>query len=274
MIGVILARRRMAAVGTATLLMVGSLFAAAAGPVAAAAQSCPGMMVTLSKADDVDYGFGVDDDVLITLNGTVLLDNNDELATVISPLTFSVHADDQLRIIASNSTIYGGNAFIESLALFCTSNSNVQVLEPNATSYVSGIGFGEVFFDRTYTIDFTDVTLFDFDGFEQPVDNLPTINVMKAGAAAPVKFSLHGDQGLAIFDGGYPKSQTITCTSSADVAGVEETVSAGGSSLTYDASTDLYTYVWKTDKSWAGTCRQLVLKLTDGTYHRANFQFK
>jgi hypothetical protein len=24
----------------------------------------------------------------------------------------------------------------------------------------------------------------------------------------------------------------------------------------------------------AGTCRQLVLKLTDGTYHRANFTFK
>jgi len=36
----------------------------------------------------------------------------------------------------------------------------------------------------------------------------------------------------------------------------------------------MYVYVWKTDKSWARTCRQLVVKLDDGTSHRANFSFK
>jgi hypothetical protein len=35
-----------------------------------------------------------------------------------------------------------------------------------------------------------------------------------------------------------------------------------------------YTYVWKTDKSWLNTCRTLVVKLNDGTFHRANFKFK
>jgi hypothetical protein len=40
-----------------------------------------------------------------------------------------------------------------------------------------------------------------------------------------------------------------------------------------DASTDQYTYVWKTEKAWANTCRQLVVKLKDGTFHRANFKF-
>ena len=39
------------------------------------------------------------------------------------------------------------------------------------------------------------------------------------------------------------------------------------------SSLDQYTYVWKTNKAWAGTCRQLVVKLDDGTYHRANFNF-
>ena len=57
------------------------------------------------------------------------------------------------------------------------------------------------------------------------------------------------------------------------VDAVEETVTAGGSSLTYDAGADQYIYVWKTEKSWNG-CRQLVIQLKDGTYHRANFQFK
>jgi hypothetical protein len=36
----------------------------------------------------------------------------------------------------------------------------------------------------------------------------------------------------------------------------------------------LSTYVWKTDKAWAGTCRQLVIWFVDGTVARATFKFK
>jgi hypothetical protein len=57
------------------------------------------------------------------------------------------------------------------------------------------------------------------------------------------------------------------------VDGIEETVTAGSSGLTFDPLTGLYIYVWKTDKTWAGTCRQLVVTLADGTTQRANFQF-
>jgi Tol biopolymer transport system component len=114
----------------------------------------------------------------------------------------------------------------------------------------------------------------NFSGFFQPVDNLPTLNSIKAGQAVPVKFSLNGDQGLNIFAAGYPRSQNIQCDLTTVVDGIEETVTAGSSSLSYNPSTDTYTYVWKTDKAWANTCRQLVLKLNDGTYHRANFKFK
>jgi hypothetical protein len=53
---------------------------------------------------------------------------------------------------------------------------------------------------------------------------------------------------------------------------VSETLNAGGSSLSF--SGDQYNYVWKTENSWAGTCRQLVLTLNDGTVHTANFKFK
>jgi hypothetical protein len=51
-------------------------------------------------------------------------------------------------------------------------------------------------------------------------------------------------------------------------------LTAGGSSLSYSSSGDQYNYVWKTEGAWAGTCRQLVLTLTDGSTHRANFKFK
>jgi hypothetical protein len=76
------------------------------------------------------------------------------------------------------------------------------------------------------------------------------------------------------FRGRLSGSQTIACDSSAPVDGIEETASAGASGLSYDAATGRYVYVWKTDKSWAATCRQLTLKLVDETTHNANFMFR
>ncbi len=117
-------------------------------------------------------------------------------------------------------------------------------------------------------------TQFNFLGFFQPVDNLPVLNVSTAGQAIPVKFSLSGDQGLNIFAAGYPASSQIACDANAPGDVIEETVTAGGSSLSYDAATDRYIYVWKTQKAWKGTCRILVVRLTDGSDHFAKFRFK
>jgi hypothetical protein len=47
--------------------------------------------------------------------------------------------------------------------------------------------------------------------------------------------------------------------------GIDETVSPGGNSLQYDAGLDIYSYIWKTEKSWAGTCRQLIFQFADAT---------
>lgn len=115
---------------------------------------------------------------------------------------------------------------------------------------------------------------FVWSDFRQPVDPYPTLNKTKAGSAIPVRFSLGGDHGLTIFAPGYPGSSTVACSSGTLVDTVEETVNAGASSLSYDRGTGLYTYIWKTDKAWAGTCRQLVLTFSSslGT-QRANFQF-
>jgi hypothetical protein len=64
----------------------------------------------------------------------------------------------------------------------------------------------------------------------------------------------------------------MACNSSDPVDVVEQTMSANSSGLTYDASTDLYTYAWKTHRNWRG-CRQLVVSLADGKEYRANFEF-
>ena len=140
--------------------------------------------------------------------------------------------------------------------------------------WASGATGSRDVYGATFTIPAVEPPAYAFGGFLQPVDPLPALNSMKAGAAVPVKFSLGGDRGLDIFAAGYPRSRVITCDSTASVDGIEHTVTAGGSSLQYDALTDVYTYVWKTDKAWAGTCRQLVLGFADGTFERANFKLK
>jgi len=121
--------------------------------------------------------------------------------------------------------------------------------------------------------------IYDFDGFFQPVENRDAggsliLNRVQAGSAIPLKFTLGGDHGLDVFADGYPKSEAIECDSQAEVNGVDQTVNAGASSLQYDAATGIYTYVWKTDKPWEDTCRQLVVKFDDGQTSRANFLLK
>jgi len=110
-------------------------------------------------------------------------------------------------------------------------------------------------------------------GFFRPIDN-GVLNSVKGGSAVPVKFSLGGNMGLGIFASGYPRSVAMQCATGTLEDAVEETVNAGGSSLQYDAAANQYIYVWKTEKSWNGTCRQLQLKLADGTTQVANFKFK
>jgi len=118
-----------------------------------------------------------------------------------------------------------------------------------------------------------DLRTWSFTGFFQPVDNAPVFNTVKAGQGVPVKFSLSGNQGLGIFAAGYPKSVAIACPSATSTDSIEATT-AGKSGLSYDRDTDTYTYVWKTNKAWANTCRQLILVLKDGTIHVAYFQLK
>jgi len=115
---------------------------------------------------------------------------------------------------------------------------------------------------------------YKWSGFFQPVDMEGVLNQVKAGSAIPVKFSLGGNMGLNIFAAGYPISQQIVYGSTTLIDTIETTVTAGGSSLTYDSIADQYIYVWKTEKSWSGICRQLIVQLVDGTTQIANFKFK
>lgn len=115
---------------------------------------------------------------------------------------------------------------------------------------------------------------YTFGGFMAPVSPYPTENVVRAGQSVPLQFSLGGDQGTAIFSSGFPESRPFTCDWTTVTGSSTEAMSAGASGAQYDASADSYTWVWKTDAAWAGTCRELVVRLADETVHRARFRFR
>jgi hypothetical protein len=115
--------------------------------------------------------------------------------------------------------------------------------------------------------------VFDFTGFFDPITNAPVANKASAGQVVTLAFSLAGSQGLGVIAPGYPVSTAVSCSSFGQQTSGSPT-SAVKPGLTFSqGSGGRYSYPWQTQKSWRGTCRQFVLKLTDGTYHRANFTF-
>jgi hypothetical protein len=126
--------------------------------------------------------------------------------------------------------------------------------------------------DSNYWV--TPLWAYRFTGFYQPIDIGGVWNTAKAGSAIPVKFSLGGAQGMDVINAGSPTATETACPgASAALDAVEETVTASQSGLTYDASADQYTYVWKTNKAWAGKCYRFDLGLNDQSSHQFNVEF-
>jgi hypothetical protein len=110
-----------------------------------------------------------------------------------------------------------------------------------------------------------------FKGFLRPVHNRPHVNMVAAGAAVPVRFSVEGSSSSRVLQPGFPTSVAIACSSVASTRSVEETADETSSSMHTAGSK--YTYIWKTSPAWAGTCRRLVVTLIDGSTHSALFRF-
>jgi hypothetical protein len=108
------------------------------------------------------------------------------------------------------------------------------------------------------------------------VKNPPVLNDVKPGSTVAFLFSLSGNQGLNIFAAGSPSSVEIDCNSGSPLGASEPALAGGGGNgLSYSASTDRYTYRWRTQGDWAvGSCREFTMQLNDGTSHRALFRLK
>ncbi len=167
--------------------------------------------------------------------------------------TASPNASDALSGIASQSCDAPNTASVGNKSLNCTAT---DLAGNTATAFAD------------YRV------IYNFAGFFQPIQNLPVVNEVKAGQAIPIKFSLNGYQGMAIFAPGYPASGAVACGANEPGNTIEEISAPGSSGLSYSAGSDQYNYVWKTEKAWKGQCRILVVRLIDGSEYYAKFRFK
>ena len=120
------------------------------------------------------------------------------------------------------------------------------------------------------TVSLTVSGTMSFKGFLKPIKGMPYVNTTIAGGTIPVKFTVGLYRGLRVLQVDSPSSIPVDCPVGAPENPVRPGIGKGGlKSLGYS-----YNYVWKTDRSWAGTCRKFRLTLADGSTHEALFRFK
>lgn len=181
------------------------------------------------------------------------------------------------------STTQGGEVYTNSPA--CT----VDVTSGESSCDVAGLANGTLYYITVEAVnavgnsspsnEATATTWYDFSGFYSPIkfgNSSMSPNTAEAGSAVPVQFSLGGVSSLDILSS---ESPTITLTCPGGTTSPTPTSTSGKSSLTYDPTTDSYTYPWKTSKTWAGCSGTLTLTFsqpvgTNGSTESANFTFR
>ncbi len=215
-------------------------------------------------------------DGTFTASGTATDNANNSASVSFGPIKIDKTAPALAPVVTPNPVVLNGSATAVPGATDTGSGVATQSCSPISTATVGVKTVSCTATDvagNTSTASASYQVIFVFTGFFDPVKNPPVMNQVNSGRSVPIKFSLGGNQGLAVFATGFPQSRRVQCDTANPVDNVEDTLSAGSSSLSYDAVTGIYTYVWKTDKAWQGTCRQFSVQLVDGKTYTLNFKF-
>jgi hypothetical protein len=126
--------------------------------------------------------------------------------------------------------------------------------------------------DGTQAFDLPVTCTAQFGGFEAPIAAPPAVNDANAGSTVPTKFAL-SEQGGAPDLAAVFASRQVDCTTHAPVAGATFAPALTPGSRVLKSEGSSFSFNWKTDSAWAGTCRQLVIRLQDVTDPVAIFRF-
>jgi hypothetical protein len=120
-------------------------------------------------------------------------------------------------------------------------------------------------------VEFQDIAFdaFDLRSGSNELELFPDSVRQQAGDPIYVRFTLGGpfaDSAIATI-----LVKQISCSGGNPIGSAQPAQSAGG--LRYFANTDTYQLIWRTQTSWANTCRQLIIQFTDGSEVRFNVEF-
>lgn len=154
--------------------------------------------------------------------------------------------------------------------LFAVPILSVSLVIPAAAALARGTVDQHVpttYADSTYGFAWESPTTGKGDGINKP----------EAGTTVPVTFSLDTRvKASKLFAPGWPKVRRVDCSTYKPKAGTEWMSRPFGSTgLTRDGTS--YTYAWQVRAEWgvgALACRELRIKLTDGTTHSALYRFQ
>jgi hypothetical protein len=186
----------------------------------------------------------------IMLNGKVPIISG---SATVQNNVLTVHFDRSLAVRSLGSIVFGQMA-----------DPTVQGSFTSGSDIFSGTG--------AVTIGY-----YSFSGFFSPIANYPVHNAANAGQAVPIKWRLTNANGAAISDPGSfvsVASYQVSCTTSTGNPQTAVKESAAGKSGLQYLGNGNWQFNWKTPKSYAGTCRMMVLTPQDGTQFTAVFHFK
>lgn len=183
----------------------------------------------------------------------------------------STPADGDSYLLASTHlTDYGCASGIQLIAITACEGTlpNGAAIDTSTSALGSHTftvtGVNEHGLTRTVTHRYS--VVYDFSGFDNPVDSTGSMPDAKAGEPVPLKFSLSGDRGSAVVAN--VAWQLASCADWTSTTAV-----AASGQLSYSASSGRYTDAVSSSKSWKGSCRILVLRLADGTEHAVKVSF-
>jgi len=196
-----------------------------------------------------------------------------------SPRTLTVTVDGQ----GSVSTEPGGIDCPPTCAASFAPGSSVTLAASPAVGWIfdgwsgnvcSGTGPCTIVMNGDLAVRATFRPSYLFQGFLEPVDN-EVVNVVKAGSTIPVKWHLTDADGHPVSD---PEtfvalsSSPHPCGSSTATEWITEQAT-GESGLQY-LGDGYWQFNWKTKKTYTSSCRTMVVTLSDGSTHTAEFMFR
>ena len=195
-----------------------------------------------------------------------VVDSAPPAITLTSPADGGVYSLGQRVLAAYSCQDQGGGSGVAVCQGTVPNGAAIDTSRPGAHSFEVRAADGR---GNTATKTVTYAVGYDFRGFFWPVANPPKVNRWKAGVPVPIRFSLDGYKGRHPEAAGYPRSERC------DGEGSPRTARSSNRRqvFQYDRRSDRYVMLWKTDRRWAGTCREFVLKLDDGSVHTARFLF-